>query len=56
MVEISGKNHYEFIPKIMLVYNAENQYNEHKPNSAGGFGSQVKNAFYIRSKPKYKSI
>lgn len=57
MVEISGKNHYEFIPKIMLVYNAENQYNEHKPNSAGGgVSSQQKNAQYIRNKKTYRML
>lgn len=57
MVEISGKKHYEFIPEILLVYNADSPYNEHKPNSAGGgVNIQLKNAQYIRGKKGYKNI
>jgi hypothetical protein len=57
MIEISGKKHYEFIPEILLVYNAESPYNEHKPDSAGGgVNAQLKNAQCIRKKKKYKNI
>jgi len=56
MVEMAGKKHYKFIKDILYVYNEENPYNEHKKMSQGGFGSQVKNTFYIQSKPKYESI
>jgi glycosyltransferase involved in cell wall biosynthesis len=57
MIEIAGLNHYEFIPEIFYVYNAESPYNEHKPNSSsGGLFSQQKNANYIRNKKPYKSF
>ena len=57
MVEMAGNNHYEYISDILLVYNAENQYNEHKPNSAGGGPqTQLDNAQIIRNKKKYNCL
>jgi glycosyltransferase involved in cell wall biosynthesis len=57
MVEMSGDIHYEYISDILVVYNAENQYNEHKPNSAGGGPqTQLSNAQLIRNKTSYKCL
>lgn len=57
MVEMAGEKHYEFIHDILLVYNAENMYNEHKPNSAGGGPqTQVFNTQIIRGKKPYKCL
>lgn len=57
MVEMAGNNHYEFIPKLLLVYNAESPYNEHKPGSAGGgVNFQLMNAQTIRNKKPYKPL
>lgn len=57
MVEMAGDKHYEFIPDIMYVYNAESPYNEHKPNSSdGGLQSQSSNANYIRNMKPYRPL
>jgi glycosyltransferase involved in cell wall biosynthesis len=57
MVEIAGDKHYEYIPKILLMYNAESPYNEHKPMSAGGgVNTQLNNAQIIRNKKPYKPL
>jgi glycosyltransferase involved in cell wall biosynthesis len=57
MIEMSGDLHYEYLPNILLVYNAESPYNEHKPESAGGgLSEQSKNANTIRKKKQYKKI
>ena len=57
MVEMAGNNHYEFIPKLLLVYNAESPFNEHKPGSAGGgVNYQLMNAQIIRNKKPYKPL
>ena len=57
MVEMAGDKHYEFIPDIMYVYNAESPYNEHKPNSSdGGLQSQSNNANYIRNMKPYRPL
>ena len=57
MVEMSGNNHYEYVSDILLVYNAENKYNEHKPISAGGGEkNQLNNAQIIRNKKPYNCL
>ena len=56
MVEMAGKNHYEFIPNILLVYNEESPYNDHKPGSSAGINDQFRCAQIIRNLPKYKSL
>lgn len=57
MIEMAGNKHYEYISDILLVYNAENQYNEHKPNSAGGGPqTQLNNAKLIRNKKRYNPL
>lgn len=56
MVEMAGKNHYEFIPDILLVYNEESPYNDHKPGSSAGINDQFRCAGIIRNLPKYKSL
>jgi glycosyltransferase involved in cell wall biosynthesis len=57
MCEMAGDKHYEYIPDVLLVYNAESPLNEHKPNSAGGgVEYQLSNAQLIRSKSKYKPL
>ena len=57
MVEMAGLKHYEFIPDLMYVYNAESPYNEHKPNSSdGGLQSQSNNANFIRSMKPYRPL
>lgn len=57
MVEMAGDKHYEFIPDIMYVYNAESPYNEHKPNSSdGGLQSQSNNANFIRRMKPYRPL
>jgi glycosyltransferase involved in cell wall biosynthesis len=56
MVEMAGKNHYEFIPDILLVYNEESPYNDHKEGSSAGVNDQFRCASIIRNLPKYKSL
>lgn len=57
MLEMSGLKHYEFIPDLMYVYNAESPYNEHKQGSAGGgLSSQQDSANIIRRKKSYNPI
>lgn len=57
MIEMAGYRHYEYIPDILLVYNAESNYNEHKPMSAGGgVSEQLKNAQQIRNKKPCKPL
>lgn len=57
MVEMAGDLHYEYIKDILLVYNAESPFNEHKNQSAGGgLREQVKNATNIRKMKKYNII
>jgi len=57
MVEMAGNKHYDFIPEIMYVYNADSPYNEHKPNSSdGGLQSQSTNANYIRNMKSYRPL
>jgi len=57
MIEMAGDRHYEYISDILVVYNAENQYNEHKPNSAGGGPqTQLNNAQLIRNKKSYNCL
>jgi len=57
MCEMAGDKHYEYIPDIMYVYNAESPYNEHKPDSFdGGVNSQLRNASEIRNKKPYRPL
>jgi glycosyltransferase involved in cell wall biosynthesis len=56
MVEMCGERHYEFIPEILLVYNEENPYNDHKEGSCAGVNDQFRCANIIRNLPKYNPI
>lgn len=56
MVEMAGHNHYEFIPDILLVYNEENPFNEHKPGASAGVSEQFKCSQIIKSYPKYSNL
>jgi glycosyltransferase involved in cell wall biosynthesis len=57
MVEMSGTEHYEYIPNILLVYNGENPRNDHKSGSAaGGSHEQFRVHQIITSRPKYKKL
>lgn len=57
LVEMAGLKHYEFIPDIMYIYNAESPFNEHKPKSSmGGLSDVVKNVNYIRSMKSYNTL
>lgn len=57
LLELSGKEHYRFNPKIFYVYNAVSPYNEHKNESAGGgLQEQTRCATVVRNKPKLKQL
>jgi hypothetical protein len=57
MVEMSGESHYEFIPDILLVYNEENPYNDHKQGSASGSNlEQIKVSNMVRNKQKLNKL
>jgi len=57
MVEMSGENHYEYIPNILYVYNEQNPRNDHKPGSGSGNSfEQVRCSNIIRNLPKYKKL
>jgi glycosyltransferase involved in cell wall biosynthesis len=57
MVEMSGDEHYEFIPNILLIYNGENPKNDHKDGSAaGGPYEQFRTHQLITSRPKYQKL
>lgn len=57
LVEMAGLKHYEFIPDIMYVYNAESPFNEHKQGSSmGGLNDVIKNVNYIRSMKTYNTL
>jgi glycosyltransferase involved in cell wall biosynthesis len=57
MVEMSGNEHYEYIPNILLVYNGENPRNDHKPGSASGSHyEQIICCNIIRNMKKYERI
>ena len=57
MVEMSGENHYEYIPNILYVYNEQNPYNDHKPGSSSGSAyEQYRCSNIIRNSPKYKKL
>lgn len=57
MVEMAGNQHYVFIPEILVVYNEQNPYNDHKEgSSAGGPYEQIKTAEIIRKGKKYDRI
>lgn len=52
MLEMSGEEHYRFMPEINYVYNEENPINDHKVD----IKSVVEVANKIRSKPKYSKL
>lgn len=57
MVEMSGIDHYEYIPKILLVYNGENPRNDHKSGSASGSSyEQFRTHQIVTNRPKYKKV
>lgn len=52
MLEMSGPEHYRFMPEINYVYNEENPINDHKVD----IKSVLQVANKIRKKPKYSKI
>jgi len=56
MIEMCGNKHYEFIPKILHVYNEQNPYNEHKAGASAGQFEQNRVANIVRKLPKYNLI
>lgn len=57
MVEMAGKDHYEYIPNILYVYNEENPYNDHKSGSSSGSAfEQFRVSQIIRNLPKYQKL
>jgi hypothetical protein len=57
MLEMSGDNHYEYIPDILYVYNEQNPRNDHKSGSGSGSAhEQVRCSSIIRNMPKYERI
>ena len=52
MLEMSGSEHYRYIPDVLLIYNEQNPLNDHKVNM-----DLVNScATYIRKKPKYEKL
>ena len=56
MVEMCGEDHYEFIPEILLVYNEENPYNDHKVMASAGQFEQARVSQIVRNLPKYQKL
>lgn len=57
LLELSGSEHYRFIPKILYVYNGSSPYNDHKDGSAcGGLSEQTRCANIIRNKNKLDKL
>jgi hypothetical protein len=52
MVEMSGKEHFRFIPDVLYIYNESNPINDHKVN----LKKVISVANIIRNKPKYNSL
>ena len=52
MLEMSGEEHFKFIPDILYIYNESNPLNDHKVNM-GKVSSTVN---IIRNKPEYKKL
>lgn len=52
MVEMSGLEHYKFMPEINYIYNESNPLNDHKVN----LPKVQKIVSQIRNKPSYKKI
>jgi glycosyltransferase involved in cell wall biosynthesis len=56
MVEMAGESHYEYIPQILLVYNEESPYNEHKNGASAGHYEHFRVAQIVRNLPKYQKL
>ena len=52
MLEMSGEEHYVFMPEVNYVYNGENPLNEHKLDMS----MVVTQAELIRIKKPYKKL
>jgi glycosyltransferase involved in cell wall biosynthesis len=52
MIEMSGYEHYRFMPEINYIYNEENPINDHKVN----VGKVSKAVSILTNKPKYKKL
>ena len=52
MLEMSGENHFKYIPDVLYIYNESNPLNDHKVNM-GKVSSTVN---IIRNKPNYKLL
>lgn len=52
MVEMSGEEHFKFIPEVLYVYNESNPINDHKVNIQNVFNIAKK----IRDKKIYKKL
>lgn len=52
MVEMSGVEHFKFIPKVLYIYNESNPINDHKVN----MGKVISTVNIIRNKEKYNKL
>ena len=52
MFEMSGEEHYRFLPEINYIYNESNPINEHKVD----INHVISTANKIRNKPEYKKL
>jgi hypothetical protein len=52
MFEMSGEEHYRFLPEINYIYNESNPINDHKVN----MGNVVSTVNKIRNKTKYEKL
>lgn len=52
MLEMSGKEHFKFIPEILYIYNESNPLNDHKVN----MGKVISTVNIIRNKKQYNKL
>ncbi len=52
MLEMSGEEHFKFIPDVLYIYNESNPLNDHKVN----MNKVVSTVNIIRNKTEYKRI
>jgi hypothetical protein len=52
MFEMSGEEHYRFLPNINYIYNESNPINEHKVK----MNNVINTANKIRNKPEYGKL
>jgi len=52
MLEMSGENHFKYIPDVLYIYNESNPLNDHKVN----MGKVTSTVNIIRNKPEYQLL